>query len=169
MSEPLMIRRAAPEDWAGIWRVLEPVFREGESYMVDPLIGPEEAWRLWMKIPRAVYVACRGEEILGSYYLKPNQPGPGDHLCNAGFAVRPDARGRGIARAMGEHALKEAVEAGYEGMQFNAVVSTNEAALTLWKALGFEIVGTVPEAFRSPRHGRVAIYVMYRRLATLKE
>jgi len=70
---------------------------------------------------------------------------------------------------MGKHALKEAAEAGYEGMQFNAVVSTNTAALALWNSLGFEIVGTVPEAFRSPRHGRVAIHIMYRSFADQKE
>jgi hypothetical protein len=31
-----------------------------------------------------------------------------------------------------------------------AVVETNERAVALWQSLGFEIVGTVPEAFRPP-------------------
>ena len=44
------------------------------------------------------------------------------------------------------------------GIQFNAVVETNTAAVHLWQALGFEIVGTVPGAFRSAdaRPGRAA-------------
>jgi hypothetical protein len=49
-------------------------------------------------------------------------------------------------------------------MQFNAVVETNVAAVGLWKALGFAVIGTVPEAFDHPRHGRVGLHVMYRRL-----
>jgi hypothetical protein len=49
-------------------------------------------------------------------------------------------------------------------MQFNAVVETNVVAVALWKALGFEVVGTVPEAFDSASHGRVGLHVMYRRL-----
>ena len=47
-------------------------------------------------------------------------------------------------------------------MQFNAVVETNVAAVALWRDLGFEVVGTVPEAFESRSHGRVGLHVMHR-------
>jgi hypothetical protein len=49
-------------------------------------------------------------------------------------------------------------------MQFNAVVETNTAAVRLWLALGFEIIGTVPEAFDHARLGLVGLHVMYRPL-----
>jgi hypothetical protein len=49
-------------------------------------------------------------------------------------------------------------------MQFNAVVETNTVAVALWKKLGFEIVGTVPEAFDHPTHGPVGLHIMHRRL-----
>jgi ribosomal protein S18 acetylase RimI-like enzyme len=49
-------------------------------------------------------------------------------------------------------------------MQFNAVVETNQAAVHLWRELGFEVVGTVPEAFSSRSHGRVGLHVMHRHL-----
>jgi GNAT superfamily N-acetyltransferase len=71
---------------------------------------------------------------------------------------------RGVGRALGEYALAWARDAGYSAMQFNAVVATNTAAVSLWEELGFEIVGTVPEAFDHARHGRVGLHVMYRRL-----
>ena len=157
------IRAYRAADWAGVWQILEPVFREGESYMVDPEISGEEARRLWTGHSGSVYVAEEGKaRIVGTYYLKANHSGPGDHLCNAGFAVHPEARGRGIARTMGHHALEEALRQGYEAMQFNAVVSSNKVAVELWRSLGFRIVGEVPKAFRSRRHGRVSIYVMHR-------
>ena len=159
------IRAYETADWAGVWRILEPVFKEAESYMVDPGISEAEARKLWMGHSGRVYVAeDEGGRILGTYYLKANHPGPGDHICNAGFAVHPEARGRGIARTMGRHALDAARNFGYEAMQFNAVVSSNTAAVKLWKSLGFRIVAEVPRAYRSRRHGRVAIYIMHRPL-----
>jgi GNAT superfamily N-acetyltransferase len=161
----MWIRAYDGADWPGVWEILEPVFREGESYMVDPEISEAEAQRIWTGHSGRVYVAeDEGGDILGTYYLKANHPGPGDHLCNAGFAVHPEARGRGIARTMGRHALEEARKVGFEAMQFNAVVSCNTAAVRLWHSLGFRIDGEVPEAFRSRKHGRVSIYVMHRPL-----
>jgi hypothetical protein len=58
----------------------------------------------------------------------------------------------------------DTVEAGYRSMQFNAAVSTNIRAIGLWRSLGFDIVGTVPGAFRHPVHGPVDLHIMYREL-----
>jgi GNAT superfamily N-acetyltransferase len=78
--------------------------------------------------------------------------------------VDPAARGLGVGRALGEHILELARVDGYHSMQFNAVVETNAGAVRLWKQLGFEVIGTVPEAFDHPTEGRVGLHVMYRRL-----
>jgi ribosomal protein S18 acetylase RimI-like enzyme len=51
--------------------------------------------------------------------------------------------------------------AGYRGVQFNAVVETNVAAVSLWRSFGFEVIGTVPGAFRHPEHGYVGLHVMF--------
>jgi hypothetical protein len=45
-------------------------------------------------------------------------------------------------------------------MQFNAVVETNPA-VAFYLRLGFEIIGTVPNAFRHPTQGLVGLHVMY--------
>jgi ribosomal protein S18 acetylase RimI-like enzyme len=78
--------------------------------------------------------------------------------------VDPPARGRGVGRAMGEHALGEARRLGYRAMQFNFVISTNTGAVHLWQQLGFKIVGTLPGAFRHAQKGLVDAYVMFRLL-----
>lgn len=75
-----------------------------------------------------------------------------------------DARGQGVGRAFGEYALSWAQEQGYAAMQFNAVVESNHGAVRLWQALGFHIIGTVPEAFEHPTLGRVGLHVMHRHL-----
>jgi L-amino acid N-acyltransferase YncA len=102
--------------------------------------------------------------VLGTAKLGPNQMGPGSHVANASFMVAEDARGRGVGRALGEAVISRATEAGYRALQFNAVVEANHAAVALWKTLGFEIIGTAPEAFDHPREGLVGLHIMYRRL-----
>jgi GNAT superfamily N-acetyltransferase len=96
--------------------------------------------------------------------MGPNRPGSGSHVSTASFMVASDARGRGVGRALGEYALSWAREQGYAAMQFNAVVESNHVAVRLWLALGFRIIGTVPEAFEHPTLGRVGLHVMHRYL-----
>ena len=59
--------------------------------------------------------------------------------------VSPGHSGKGIGQRLGLHDLQEAKKAGYEAMQFNFVISTNQAAVALWQKLGFSIVGTLPK------------------------
>ncbi|HSR34512.1 MAG TPA: GNAT family N-acetyltransferase, partial [Anaerolineae bacterium] len=125
-----------------------------------------EALRLWIEAPRATYVAERDGEIVGTYYLKTNQPGLGSHVCNAGYMVRSEARGEGVGKAMCTHSLEEARRLGYKAMQYNLVAATNRGAVDLWRKMGFEIVGTLPKAFNHARLGLVDAHVMYRLLTT---
>ena len=102
--------------------------------------------------------------IVGTAYLKPNSAGLGDHVCNAGWMIAPEAAGQGIGRRFAEHVIQEARLLGFHGIQFNAVVATNTRAVRLWESMGFDIVGTVPDSFRHSTDGLVATHVMYRRL-----
>jgi ribosomal protein S18 acetylase RimI-like enzyme len=116
--------------------------------------------------PTASLTIVRGLPILGTYILRPNQSGGGSHIANAGFMVSASARGQGLGRAMAEHCFSEARRFGFRAMQFNYVISTNVAAIRLWQDLGFEIVGTLPDAFHHPEKGYVDVYVMYRSLVS---
>ena len=119
-----------------------------------------------MKMPRLTFVAEENGEILGTYYLKTNQAGPGDHVCNCGYMVSSTARGRGLATAMCEHSQAIARSLGYKAMQFNFVASSNEAAIKLWNKLGFASVGRLPKAFNHPARGYVDALVLYKWLET---
>nr|WP_303649857.1 GNAT family N-acetyltransferase [Desulfobotulus pelophilus] len=124
----------------------------------------EEAHTLWCTLPLACYVAAEGEEILGTYYLKPNAAGPGAHICNCGYMMAPRAREKGIARDLCLHSQEMARAKGFRGMQFNAVVSSNEVAVRLWLKLGYSILGTVPEGYLHPVLGYVDTYIMFQKL-----
>ena len=158
------IRTATAADFGLIWPFLCDVFAAGDTYAVDPAISKAEAEQYWMTQSRATYVAEGGDGIVGTYYIKTNQPGGGAHICNCGYIVSPHARGQGIAAQMCAHSQDEAVRLGYCAMQFNFVLASNKGAVRLWHRLGFTTVGTVPEAFDHPKQGMVDAHVMYKLL-----
>ncbi|NKB72723.1 MAG: GNAT family N-acetyltransferase [Candidatus Latescibacteria bacterium] len=161
----MQIRRATSADAEAVWSIFRQVVRRGETYVYDPDIGRQEALAVWLGEQVQTYVALVADEIVGTYILKANQPGLGDHVANASFMVDPAYRGQGWGRLLGEHALRQARGAGYLAMQFNLVVATNTAAVALWEKLGFAVVGTLPRAFRHRSLGLVDAHVMYRWLA----
>ncbi len=163
-SPELLIRPATVADWDAIWEIVQAVIATADTYAYPPDMTRDEAFTTWMEAPAVTYVAEADEQILGTYFIKTNQPGQGSHVCNAGYMVSAAARGRGVGEAMGRHSLDEARGMGYRAMQYNLVVSTNAGAIRLWERLGFDIVGRLPGAFRHPDQGDVDALVMYRRL-----
>lgn len=161
----MVIRDYKSTDWPRLWPIIETVLRTGETYAFPPEISEQEAQKVWIEIPQETYIALdENEEILGTYYIKPNQPGAGSHVCNCGYIVSENARGKGVASSMCEHSQQKAVELDFKAMQYNLVVSTNEGAIRLWEKHGFDIVGTLPKAFNSKRDGFVDAFVMYKML-----
>ena len=156
------IRVATDDDWPRIWPFFAAIVAEGETYAYPDDLTSEAARELWMEHPPGLTVVLEEDaRVLGSAKMGPNRPSRGDHVGTASFMVDPAASGRGVGRALATYAVDWHRRHGYAGIQFNAVVETNAAAVHLWRALGFEIVGTVPGAFRSARHGRVGLHVMY--------
>jgi len=161
----MKIRQATDTDRDAVWNIFHEVAADGDTYALDPNISREDALAYWFAPGTHTFVAEQPAiGIAGTYILRPNQSGGGSHVANAGFMVSTSARGRGIGRAMAEHCLSEALRLGFRAMQFNYVISTNTSAIRLWQDLGFEIVGTLPDAFCHPRKGYVDVHVMYRSL-----
>ena len=164
----LTIRPFAESDWSAVWQIVEPVFRAGDTYPYRPDITKDEAFDVWIATPKVTYVAEdeRNGAILGTYYIKPNQPSQGSHVCNCGYIVAEAARGRSVASQMCEHSQQEAARQGFRAMQYNLVVATNEGAVRLWQKLGFQVIGTLPSAFKQPEFGFVDAHIMYKELKT---
>ena len=134
------IREFAPPDWPQVWSLLRATFASGDPYAFDPESTEAEIHSAWIQAPLRTLVAVAADgKVLGTYILKPNQPGLGSHVCNCGYVVASSARGRGVAQQMCEHSQALAKSLGFRAMQFNLVVVTNEAAVRLWQRLGFAV------------------------------
>jgi ribosomal protein S18 acetylase RimI-like enzyme len=160
----MQVRPAQAHDDDAIWSIIGPTIRAGETYALPRNMSRAEALSYWKSPAHAVFVAEADGQVVGTYYMRPNQQGGGSHVANCGYMTAAPASGRGVARAMCVHSLDQARSRGFRAMQFNFVVSTNTRAVALWQSLGFAIVGRLVEAFEHPRLGRVDAVVMYRLL-----
>ena len=158
------IRIAVETDKPAIWQIIKEVIAGGDTYVFEPETPEDEMIAYWFSPEKHVYVAEENGEILGTYWLKANQPGLGDHVGNGAYMVSPDAKGKGIGRMMAEHSIEESRRIGYLSIQFNFVVKSNAVAVNLWKSIGFEVIGEIPDAFRHTQNGFTNALIMYRRL-----
>ncbi|ASA58076.1 GNAT family N-acetyltransferase [Vibrio gazogenes] len=161
-----MIREITKSEFESFWPTFSSVIQAQETYAFDPNMTLAEAFVLWCETPLQAYAYIENDVVLGTYYIKPNALGPSRHICNCGYMVSSAARGKGIARQMCEHSQQKALEFGFNAMQFNSVVSTNEIAVRLWQKLGFTIIGTIPKAYQHAQLGFVDSYIMYKWLRT---
>jgi len=165
----LEIRKAVETDKSAVWEIIKAVIAGGDTYVFAPDSSEDEMLAFWFSPEKHVYVAVWDEpggepEIVGTFFLKANQPGLGSHVGNAGYMVKPGQYGKGIGRAMAEWSLEESRRLGYTAMQFNFVVKSNENAVKLWKSIGMEIIGEIPDAFDHAENGLTNAYIMYRKL-----
>jgi ribosomal protein S18 acetylase RimI-like enzyme len=159
-----MIRQMTFDDFTSFWPTFSAVLQAQETYAFDPQWSLDQAFEVWCKTPQKTFAFIDGGDVLGSYYIKPNAAGPSKHICNCGYMVAATARGKGLARTMCEHSQAQAVEMGFTAMQFNSVVSTNTVAVRLWQSMGFEVIGTIPNAYQHGTLGFVDSHIMYKAL-----
>ena len=162
----MKINEITKRDFESFWPVFKEVVMAQETYAFDSDIDFETAYNLWCLAPQKAYAIKENGQILGSYYLKANASGPSSHISNCGYMVSPESRGKGVARRLCLHSQEIAIELGYTAMQFNSVVSTNEIAINLWKKLGFNIIGTIPNAYNHKELGFVDSFIMHKQLRT---
>ena len=164
MKNSINIRLALATDHDAVWEIIEPIVRAGDTYVYAPDSSRQTMLAIWFSADKHTFVAEMDNQIVGTFFLKANQPDLGNHVANAGYMVHAAQRGRGIAEQMCRFSLLEAQRLGFEAMQFNCVVATNEVAVRLWQKCGFKIIGTIPEAFRHAQLGLVDAHVMHQSL-----
>ena len=160
----IKITLAKKEDFDEIWRIFKAVIKDGDTYVNDEKTTKKFAKEKWLNKSAKTFVIKIDGKILGAYLIKPNQLGRGSHIANASYIVDKKARGKGVGKALALHSIKTAKKLKFKAMQFNFVVSTNEAAVNLWKSVGFEIIATIPKAFNHKDLGYFDAFVMLKKL-----
>src|SRR5947209_7610681 len=104
----LTIREATGADWPAIWDLFQRVVAAGDAFAYGEDTPEAVARKLWAEPPAHAFVAELGGRVAGTYFVRPNQPGRGSHVANAGYMVASDALGRGVATALCVHSLETA-------------------------------------------------------------
>jgi ribosomal protein S18 acetylase RimI-like enzyme len=164
MNSFISARIVTKEDEEALWGILEPMVRQGGTYVFSLDKTKESMMSYWMGADKVTFVVENEGVVVGTFYLKANQEGLGDHICNAGFVVSRNAEGQGVGRWMGEFAQAAAKSRGFLAMQFNFVIQSNQKAVHLWKSLGFSVIGEIPEAYRHPELGLVPALIFHKKL-----
>lgn len=162
------IRPASESDFAAMWPIFQQTVATGSTYVFAADTSHDDARAYWFGPGITCFVAEDEGRVVGMYKFLANQRDRGAHVANASFMVSAHCSGRGLGKLMGQHCLQQAKKAGFLAMQFNFVVSTNDVAVKLWKKLGFQIVGTLPQVFLHHTLGYVDAYVMYRSLKDIE-
>jgi len=160
----LEIRKAVETDKDAVWEIIRAVIATGDTYTFAPDSPKEEMLDYWFSPEKWTYVALSDGKIVGTFFLKANQPGLGAHVGNAGYMVAPEAKGKRVGRTMAEWSIEESRRLGFKSIQFNFVVKSNAVAVKLWQDVGFEIIGEIPEAFNHAENGLTNAYIMHRKL-----
>ena len=158
------IREAKKEDRNQVWEIIQSVISTGNTYVFNPDSSKEEMIQYWFKPGTLTYVAVEEDEIIGTFIVTEHHPGLGSHIANASYMVKPEHRGKGIGRKLGVFSISLARDVGFLSLQFNLVVKTNTNAVKLWKEIGFEIIGEIPNAFDHQEFSVTNAYIMSRKL-----
>jgi L-amino acid N-acyltransferase YncA len=159
-----MIRKATLNDLDQVWDIFHAIIQTEDTHVFYANTPKSDLKKHWFAEYMHTYVYEENNQILGTYFIKPNQIDLGNHIANAGYIVHPNAQGKGIGKQLCTHSLSKAKELGFLAMQFNIVVSQNAGAVHLWQKMGFEIIGTIPKAFRIRNVEFVDAFVMYKEL-----
>ena len=157
-------RPAQPGDTPLLREIWNHILEEGSFFPGEEPYQDDGGFAAFLAEQSAVTCLLADGRVAGYYILHPNNIGRCGHVANASYVLDRAFRGRGLGRPLVERSLEEAAALGFRGMQFNAVVAGNTAALRIYRGLGFQTVGTIPGGFLLPDGTYSDMYVMYRPL-----
>lgn len=155
------------EDEEALFAIFKEVVDVGGRFPYES--SSMEEFRTQFFGPTSQVYVCRSTEglVIGGFYLKSNYSGRSGHIANAAYMIERTHRGLGIGTLLVKSSLHLARDLGFLAMQFNMVLSHNAGAIKLYERLGFEIVGTIPNAIRNADGTFQDGYAMYRRIDNL--
>lgn len=140
------IKDFCKEDIKGAIQIWNEIVEQGLAFPQMEALN-EESGLAFFQSQTKTRLAFLNQELVGLYILHPNNVGRCGHISNASYAVSSSYRKKGIGEALVKDCLVQAKACGFRILQFNAVVASNQAALNLYRKLGFKALGTIPDGF----------------------
>lgn len=140
-----------------IWNV---ILVDGVAFPGENLYE-EKDFENMLEEQSAVTCILVDNKVVGYYILHPNNIGRCSHIANASYAISKEYRGKKLAEQLVQKSIEQARELGFRGMQLNAVVAENTAAIHTYQKARFEIVGTIPKGFRLKDGVYSDIHIMF--------
>ena len=158
----IQVRAYTQADLPALIRIWNEVVADGVAFPQEELLDASSGAAFFAEQTcTAVAEDRQTGHIYGLYILHPNNIGRCGHVANASFAVAGASRGEGIGRLLVEDCLRQAAACGFRGLQFNAVVASNERARSLYESLGFARIGMIPGGFCNKDDVYEDMYIYY--------
>lgn len=158
------LRLFHPNDEEELYQIFREVVESGSQFPYE--CSSTKEFRQQFFAPHGKVYVCHtlAGEVVGGFFLKANFSGRSSHIANAAYMIHSTYRGKGVGSLLIKASLHLAKDLGFQAMQFNMVLSQNRLAVKLYQKLGFNIVGTLPEAVRNPDGSYQDGYVLHRKL-----
>lgn len=144
-----------------LYKLFLEIVKEGDSYPQLLPFSYEEFLDYFCPPKSMVVIAKKDSQIIGAFYIKPNFPGRASHIANCGYIVKKEFRSQGVGFHLGKCSIDIAKELGYGGIIFNLVFKENTRSIKLWQKLGFQIIGTIPNAAKKDDGAYQDAFIMF--------
>lgn len=156
----ITFRTYKKEDVELLKDIWNDILMDGNAFPGDKLYEKEKFENM-LEEQSAVTCILADNKVAGYYILHPNNIGRCSHVSNASFAISKEFRGKKLAESLVRKSIQQAKELGFRGMQFNAVVVANTAAIHTYQKIGFNIIGTISKGYRLKNGEYSDMYIMY--------
>ena len=129
------IRDLRPDDGDALLAFFRGI-PEGDRTFFKENVDDPAVLAAWVEPGAGRFIAVDGDTVVGSAAVVP-LTGWSSHVGDLRVVVDPDHRGRGVGRALSQHAVLEALELGLKRLVVE-VVADQESAITLFRSLGFD-------------------------------
>lgn len=148
------------ENLAAMRQIWNDILQDGLAFPGEEPYTPA-GFEEMLALQSSVGCLFASGRLAGYYVLHPNNIGRCGHVANASYAIAKEYRGQKLAEPLVRHSVQTARALGFRGMQFNAVVVSNLAALRTYQKIGFAVVGTIPGGFRLKSGEYSDMHILY--------
>lgn len=158
----MIIRAYMEAELSSMTALWNQIVAQGDSFPQEQPLTLEEARAFFQQQSFTAVAVDEAGCVHGLYILHPNNAGRCSHTANASYAVRSESRGSGVGEQLVRHSLKMCRALSFRGLQFNAVVCTNKAAIHLYEKLGFQRIGVTPGGYRMKDGSYQDLWLFYK-------